>query len=319
MVGDGETAALISRDGSVDWLCWPRFDSAACFAALLGTRRTRSLAAARRGEVRSSSRRYVETASSCETEMRNSAGQGHPHRFHAAAGYGLGPGADRARRPGPRDDEDGARHPIRLRRDRAVGDPAPRDAPTELCAIAGPDMLTLRTSVPLRGEDLRTVAEFEVAAGESVAFVLTYCASHLPPPPPIDVEAALQERCEYLAANGRANATSKARGAKRSCARSSRSKALIYAPTGGIVAAPDHLAARTMGGERNWDYRYCWLRDATFTLLSLMNAGYFEEAAGVARLAGARTGGCSGAGADHVRSRRRAAPHRVGSRLAARL
>ena len=147
-----------------------------------------------------------------------------------------------------------------------------------LLAIAGPDMAVLRTPVETRGEDLTTVAAFEVSAGETVPFVLTYGPSHLPLPEPIDPAQALQDtedfwtewcsHCTYA-------------GQHRDLVMRSliTLKALTYEPTGGIVAAPTTSLPEKLGGPRNWDYRFCWLRDATFTLLALINSGYTEEAA----------------------------------------
>jgi GH15 family glucan-1,4-alpha-glucosidase len=149
---------------------------------------------------------------------------------------------------------------------------------TELRAVAGPDMLTLRTPVPLHGVDARTAGRFQIRAGESVAFVLSYAPSHSPVPQAVDAERALADTREFWSEwSGRCRIDSPWREPiKRSLV---TLKALIYAPTGGIVAAPTTSLPEHLGGTRNWDYRYCWLRDATFTLLSLMDAGYFAEAA----------------------------------------
>jgi GH15 family glucan-1,4-alpha-glucosidase len=147
-----------------------------------------------------------------------------------------------------------------------------------LRAIAGPDQVVLRTPVALRGENLKTVAEFSVAEGETVPFTLTYAPSHLSPPDPTDPHAALAATEQFWAAwSGRARLREgKWRGAvMRSLI---TLKALTYGPTGGIVAAPTTSLPETLGGIRNWDYRFCWLRDATLSLLALMNAGYYEEA-----------------------------------------
>jgi GH15 family glucan-1,4-alpha-glucosidase len=146
-----------------------------------------------------------------------------------------------------------------------------------LRAIAGPDMAVLRTTAPLQGRDLTTVSQFSVAAGETVAFVLTHGPSHLPPPPPLDPIAALAETEAFWTAW---SARCAYHGPYRDAVMRSLIvlKALIYAPTGGIVAAPTTSLPEQLGGIRNWDYRYCWLRDASLTLQALMNAGYFDEA-----------------------------------------
>ncbi len=187
-----------------------------------------------------------------------------------------------------------------------------------LLAICGPDMTVLRTPVETRGEDMTTVADFEVSEGETIPFVLTYGPSHLPVPEPIDPVQALQDtedfwtewcsRCTY-------------EGDSRDLVMRSliTLKALTYVPTGGIVAAPTTSLPEKLGGARNWDYRFCWLRDATFTLLALMNSGYTEEASCLAQLAAARRRRSAGEHADHVRHQGSAPPAGMGSRLVARL
>jgi GH15 family glucan-1,4-alpha-glucosidase len=152
------------------------------------------------------------------------------------------------------------------------------DDHTGLCAIAGPDMVVLRTAVKLTGQDMRTVGRFEVRAGETVAFVLSHAQSHFPPPPPVDAQDALARTEAYWAAFiGRC----RYRGAYTGAVHRSllTLKALTYLPTGGIVAAPTTSLPEQLGGPRNWDYRYCWLRDASLVLFALMRAGYIDEAA----------------------------------------
>ncbi|MEP7246112.1 MAG: glycoside hydrolase family 15 protein [Gammaproteobacteria bacterium] len=276
LIGDGETAALVSRAGSIDWLCWPRFDSAACFAALLGdSSNGRWVVAPREPEARTT-RRYAGDTLVLQTQFETSTGKVVLIDFMPPRGKH----SDVVRIVR------GIEGRVSMQTELVVrfeyGSIMPwvtqnRDGATELRAVAGPDMLTLRTPVPIRGVDARSVGEFEVAAGESVAFVLTHCASHLPMPAPIDPEQALRETQKYWTDwSGRCQLEGPWREATvRSLI---TLKALIYHPTGGIVAAPTTSLPESLGGTRNWDYRYCWLRDATFTLLSLMDAGYFEEA-----------------------------------------
>ncbi len=277
LIGDGEAAALVSRAGSVDWLCWPRFDSAACFAALLGPpEHGRWLLAPAQAPATRTTRRYSPDTLILETEIETADGKVclidfMPPRGNASNLVRIVRGIEG--RVALRTEliirfEYGAVVPWVTQR---------RGPTTELRAIAGPHMLTLRTSVCLRGEDHRTVGEFSVAAGESVAFVMSYCVSHVDPPPPLDVEASLAATQKFWTEwSGRCQFTGPWREAVlRSLI---TLKALIYAPTGGMVAAVTTSLPEQLGGPRNWDYRYCWLRDATFTLLALMNAGYFEEA-----------------------------------------
>jgi GH15 family glucan-1,4-alpha-glucosidase len=274
LIGDCETAALVGRDGSVDWLCWPRFDSAACFAALLGgPEHGRWLVAPVDPNARVS-RRYLPGALVLETEFTTAEGtvaviDFMPPRTQVS---------DLVRLVAGRHGRVAMRTELLLRF--AYGAIVPWVTRLEdgtLCAIAGPDMVVLRTAVPLRGENLRTVGEFTVGEGETTAFALTHGPSHLPVPPPIDTAAALAETrafwCEWSGRCGEAGELSEA--VQRSLL---TLKALTYAPTGGIVAAPTTSLPEQLGGSRNWDYRFCWVRDATLTLLALMNAGYYGEA-----------------------------------------
>jgi GH15 family glucan-1,4-alpha-glucosidase len=273
LIGDCKSAALVGRDGSIDWLCWPRFDSAACFASLLGTANNGRWLIAPKDPALGVERRYRPGTLVLETEFQTATGS-------AAVVDFMPPG-------------DGA-HVVRI----VVGRSGRVAFQTELVvrcnygaavpwvnrlddgsinAIAGPERLLLRTPVALYGEDLRTVGEFAVEAGESLPFVLSYGASFQDPPPAIDPFDALarseaswrqwSDRCPDVGPWTEA--------VKRSLI---TLKALTYAPTGGIVAAATTSLPERLGGVRNWDYRYCWLRDATFTLLALMNLGYYEEA-----------------------------------------
>jgi GH15 family glucan-1,4-alpha-glucosidase len=274
LIGDCESAALIGRDGSLDWLCWPRFDSSACFAALLGSSqhgRWVIAPAAPGAQVR---RRYRGQTLILETEVTTAEGVATlidfmPPRGSNASLVRLVRG-DRGR--------------VRLRTELVLrfdyGRVVPwvsRLADGTWRAIAGPDMATLHTPVRLRGQDLTSVAEFEVAAGDTVPFVMTYGPSHLPPPEPVDPLEALRATEAFW--------TDWARGAQiggewsEAVMRSLLTlKALTYRPTGCIVAAPTTSLPEHLGGTRNWDYRFCWLRDATLTLQALMDAGFYDEA-----------------------------------------
>jgi GH15 family glucan-1,4-alpha-glucosidase len=274
LIGDCETAALVGRDGSIDWLCWPAFDSDACFAALLGTHRNGRWLIAPAEEVTKIHRRYWDNTLILETRFETANG--------AVALIDFMPPRGRA--------SDvvrlvrGVRGRVSLKMQLVIrfgfGTDIPwvrRTQDGALLAIAGQDMTVLRTPVETRGEDLTTVADFEVSEGETIPFVLTYGPSHLPLPEPINPAQALQntedfwtEWCSHCTYEG-----DNADLVMRSLI---TLKALTYAPTGGIVAAPTTSLPEKLGGQRNWDYRFCWLRDATFTLLALMNSGYTEEA-----------------------------------------
>ncbi len=276
LIGDGETAALVSRAGSIDWLCWPRFDSAACFAALLGDTRNGRWVIAPDAPPTRITRRYLDDTLVLETTFETATGTAvmvdfMPPRASASDVVRI---------------VRGVAGRVRLRSELVIrfeyGSIVPwvtqaHGGETELRAVAGPDSLTLRTPVPFKGVDTQSIAEFEISAGECLPFVLTYSASHLPTPLPVNAERALNDTIEFWHAwTSRCAADTPWRPAVvRSLV---TLKALIYAPTGGIVAAPTTSLPEMPGGTRNWDYRYCWLRDATFTLLSLMDAGYFEEA-----------------------------------------
>ena len=286
LLGDCESAALVSRDGSVDWLCWPRFDDAACFAALLGTSEHGRWLLAPRDAGARVSRRYVPDTIVLETEWETADG--------AVTVYDFMPVRD--------DTPDlvrlvvGRRGRVAMRTELVVrfayGTAVPwvtrvDDADERTAAsaedgmmlrmIAGPDMVVLRTPVELHGEGLTTVGDFTVGVGETVAFTLSYGASHEPPPRAADPHAALDATTAYWREWAR---TCTYRGVDREAVVRSliTLKALTYAPTGGIVAAPTTSLPEQLGGTRNWDYRFCWLRDATLTLLALINGGYEDEA-----------------------------------------
>jgi GH15 family glucan-1,4-alpha-glucosidase len=275
LIGDCETAALVGRDGSIDWLCWPRFDSGACFAALLGSPEHGRWRVSPADSVSRISRSYRTNTLILETQFETPSGavtiidfmplrnsESHVVRIARCTRGKVQMNMELIVRfdygqsiPWVTRMEDGAQR-----------------------AIAGPNMLILRTPASIRGENFKTVGEFTLREGETIPFVLTYLASNLPVPAAIDPYAALENtqafweewsgRCVYQAA------------AKEVVQRSLITlKALTYWPTGGIIAAPTTSLPEKLGGKRNWDYRFCWLRDATFTLRALMRAGYSDEAA----------------------------------------
>jgi GH15 family glucan-1,4-alpha-glucosidase len=274
IIGDCETAALVSRAGSIDWLCWPRFDSAACFAALLGTPdHGRWIIEAVAPDARTS-RRYRGNTLVLESRIETATGVATVIDFMPPRGND----SDIVRIVRGDRGTVGLRTELILRFDYGRTEPWISHLPDgALCAIAGPDMVLLHTPVPMRTEKKRIAGEFDVRAGQTVSFVLTHGASHLPPPAAADPESSLATTeafwTEWLAAG-------QARGPWADAENRSvlTLKALTYAPTGGIVAAATTSLPEQIGGIRNWDYRYCWVRDATLTLLALINAGYFEEA-----------------------------------------
>jgi GH15 family glucan-1,4-alpha-glucosidase len=273
LIGDTHTAALVSREGSIDWLCLPRFDSPACFAALLGDQSNGRWLLAPAGPAREVRRRYQGDTLVLETEYRTDDGvvrvvdcmpprQTDPDVARIVEGIS-------GRVP--------MRMELTIRFDYGSIVPWVRHIDGALHAIAGPDSVWLRTPVPVRGENWTTLADFTVAEGERVPFMLTWHASHRPAPRRIhpvqalgDTEAWWGEWASHIDYAG---------GWQDAVIRSLLTlKALTYAPTGGIVAAPTTSLPEQLGGVRNWDYRYCWLRDATFTLSALMLAGLADEA-----------------------------------------
>ncbi len=289
LIGDCQTAALVALDGSIDWLCAPRFDSNACFAALLGD--------ADHGRWRVApqsidddatigvTRAYRDRTLILETVFTT------PDGVVALVDF-MRPRTDDE---GVDQTDDGPAQVIRIvecregrvamRSELSVrfnyGSTTPwvTQLPDEhgVRAIAGPDMVTLRAPVALRGEGMQTVADFEVAAGERVAFVLAHSRSHRPVPQPVDPMEALAATSAFWSAwaSRPVDAGPYTQAVRRSLM---VLKALTYGPTGGIVAAPTTSLPEKLGGVRNWDYRYCWLRDAALTLFALMNAGHYDEA-----------------------------------------
>ncbi|CAJ0704521.1 glycoside hydrolase family 15 protein [Ralstonia wenshanensis] len=296
LIGDCETAALVSRDGSIDWLCWPRFDSGACFAALLGTPDNGRWRLAPRAGGRTVRRRYLPGTLVLETVFETDTGSASVTDLMTARLPGTA---------GARDDTSdlirivrGLSGTVDMRMDLTLrfdygtsvpwvsrvseltGAAAERPCDTPDCvlrAVAGPNMTTLRTPAPIRGENLSTVADFTVSEGDAVPFVLTHSPSHLPLPASIDaLEAQVDIEARWRAWSGRCHGAGEwTEAVERSLI---TLKALTYHRTGGVVAAPTTSLPEQLGGVRNWDYRYCWLRDATLTLLALMNAGFYDEA-----------------------------------------
>ncbi|MGF6807612.1 GH15 family glucan-1,4-alpha-glucosidase [Paraburkholderia sp. Clong3] len=279
LIGDGHTAALISREGSVDWLCWPRFDSGACFAALLGSPDNGRwlLAPATDGEhgAPTITRRYRGETLILETDFETPDG--------AVTLIDFMP-------PGNGWSElirivVGKRGTVRMKMELVLRfdygfsipwvDKLKHDSGIK--AIVGPDNAVLRTPVELHGEDMKTVAEFTVTEGERVPFSLAYAASHLRIPPARDPHTSLA-RTENHWLEWAARGTVEGRWAGPIRRSLITLRALAYEPTGGIVAAPTTSLPERLGGTRNWDYRYCWLRDATITLLAMMRGGYYDEA-----------------------------------------
>jgi GH15 family glucan-1,4-alpha-glucosidase len=273
MIGDCETAALVSREGSIDWLCWPTFSSAACFAALLGAREHGYWQIAPAGEVKAIRRQYEAHTLVLETTFETEDGEvclidfmppreRHSHVVRMVRGI---------------------RGRVAMQMDLAIRFDYGRTIPWvtskghELRAIAGDDMVTLRTTVRLRGEDMMTRGRFTVRKGETVSFTLTNSSSLEKPPAVLRVDPALERTQRFWKQWSGKNRYSG--GYTQAVERSLMTlKALTYRPAGGIVAAATTSLPEKIGGSRNWDYRFCWLRDTAFTLLILMQAGYVDEA-----------------------------------------
>ena len=273
IIGDCKTAALVGRDGSIDWLCWPRFDSAACFAALLGTSENGRWLIAPTLASLAVKRRYRPGTLVLETEFETETGRAAIVDFMPPAD-----GADLVRIVIGRSGRVDFRTEYVARFNYGATVPWVRRLyDGAISAVAGPERLVLRSQVALYGEDHKTVGEFTVEDGQSVAFVLSYGASFQAPPSAIDPFESLErtetfwrewsDRCPDVGPWTEV--------VKRSLI---TLKALTYAPTGGIIAAATTSLPEQLGGVRNWDYRYCWLRDATFTILALMKLGYHDEA-----------------------------------------
>jgi GH15 family glucan-1,4-alpha-glucosidase len=273
LIGDTQTAALVGIDGSIDWLCLPRFDSSACFAALLGDSENGRWLLKPSGAERAARRRYYDRALVLQNEWGVSGGEVRVIDFMPPRS-GL-PVLIRMVE-GVRGEVDMEMELV-LRFDYGRLVPWVRRIGGDLCAVGGPEAVCLRTTVPTEGRDLRTVARFSVKEGEIVPFVLSWHPSHKPPNEPPHAGGALEMTLEWWRAW-----CSRLRydGAWSEQVRRSLMvlKALTYEPTGGMVAAPTTSLPEEIGGVRNWDYRYCWLRDAAFTLWALSVGGYTDEA-----------------------------------------
>jgi len=273
LIGDLQTAALVSHHGSIDWLCFPRFDSGACFAALVGTEENGRWSLRPAGEITRSERRYRGDSLVLETELERDEGVIRLIDFMPVRGEA--PDVIRI--------VEGVTGRVRVRSELAIrfdyGSVIPwvRRREVGTVAMAGPDALIVTAPVDLVGENMHTVSEFELSAGERVPFVLTWFPSNRELPARVEAERALADteafwrewtdRCGHEGPHRDALVRSLV-----------TLKALTYAPTGGIVAAPTTSLPEALGGVRNWDYRFCWVRDATLTLLSLVRAGYADEA-----------------------------------------
>jgi GH15 family glucan-1,4-alpha-glucosidase len=273
LIGDLQTGALVSRYGAVDWLCFPRFDSGALFAALLGTSANGHWTIQPQGEFRPLSRRYRDDTLVLESELETDTGVVRLIDF-------MPP---RETNPDLVRIVEGVRGRVDMRMELVLrfdyGSIVPwvRTLDGTLVAIAGPDAVLLRTPVEHEGRDLRTYAEFSVAEGDRVPFVLRWFPSDQVPPEPIEPEKALEDTVAFWEEWA---AICKFEGRWHDAVHRSllTLKALTFAPTGGIVAAPTTSLPEWIGGVRNWDYRFCWLRDATLTLLALIRGGYVDEA-----------------------------------------
>ncbi|MDX2088337.1 MAG: glycoside hydrolase family 15 protein [Kofleriaceae bacterium] len=275
LIGDMRTVALVGKDGSIDWLCLPSFDAGACFASLLGNEYDgRWLIAPRNGDAHCIRRRYRKDTLVLETEIKTSTGivrlidcmplcTEHPAIVRVVEGV---------------EGRVEMKMQLVMRFDYGWIVPWVRKVDHVLTAVGGPDALALRTPVPTHGENLTTVAEFVVRAGERVPFELSWYRSHLPIPPAIDVDHAIAHATDWWR-RWASHCTYEGEWREAVVRSLLTLKALTYTPTGGIIAAPTTSLPECLGGVRNWDYRYAWLRDATFTLYALMLGGFRDEAA----------------------------------------
>ncbi|MGH9046364.1 MAG: glycoside hydrolase family 15 protein, partial [Acidimicrobiales bacterium] len=273
VIGDLHTTALVGRDGSIDWLCLPRFASDACFAKLLGDEANGFWRIAPKGAVKKTTRRYRQDTLVLETEFETASGtirltdcmpirEEHPQVVRIVEGVS-----------GKVD----VHMDMRIRFGYGQVLPWVTRSENLLTATAGPDSVALYTLAETRGEDMKTIADFTVAEGQHIPFIFTWFVSHELPPRPIDPWYSVEATTEWWRSW---SAGCSYEGEHRDAVLRSliTLKALTYEPTGGIVAAATTSLPEAIGGNRNWDYRYCWLRDATLTLEALMRGGYHEEA-----------------------------------------
>jgi GH15 family glucan-1,4-alpha-glucosidase len=273
MIGDCHTAALISKQGSIDWLCLPNFDSPACFAALVGKPDNGHWSISPADPIQSVRRCYRDGSLILETEFQTKSGTaklidcmnrrtGTPELVRVVVG---------------------TKGQVRMETEFVIrfdyGSVVPwvRHIEGGLSAIAGPDAVRLTTEVPLHGENMRTKAEFTISEGQEISFALAWFPSHEGQPKPVNVRDAIRTTEEWWREwSDRFSYEGQWREAVL------RSliilKGLTFLPTGGIVAAPTTSLPEKLGGVRNWDYRFCWVRDATLTLQALLSAGYLDEA-----------------------------------------
>ncbi|MDR5836533.1 glycoside hydrolase family 15 protein [Caballeronia sp. LZ034LL] len=276
LIGDGQSAALVSRDASIDWLCWPRFDDDACFAALLGRSEHGNwsiMPVAEPGELK---RRYCDDTLVLETDFETQDGAVRiidfmplRKRFPSLVRIVVG-----LRGTVP------MRSTLRLRFDYGLVPPWLSSEAGGVVARVGPDLIAVRAPMQLTIRDDAIEAQFNIGAGERLAFVMSYGPSHLPPPEPIDAEGALSATLRFWRRwIGHFDDSSSAwpQATRRSLL---TLKALCHGPSGGLIAAPTTSLPEVPGGDMNWDYRYCWLRDASFALGALLRAGFHEEALG---------------------------------------
>src|SRR5436853_21605 len=272
-LSDTQTGALVGRDGSVDWLCFPRFDSGACFAALLGDGKNGRWAFTPKEEIAATRRRYSDGTLILETEIETASGAIRLIDFMPPRGENP----DIVRIIEGIRGEVALTMELIIRFDYGRIVPWVRKRDGALEAIAGPNGLILRTPIKTQGKDLTTVAEFTVAKGDRIPFVLTWFASHKEPPRKINPEHALHDT-EVFWGDWAKQFQSEGKWRDAIVRSLITLKGLTYAPTGGLVAALTTSLPEQIGGVRNWDYRHCWLRDATFTLITLMHVGYRDEA-----------------------------------------
>jgi GH15 family glucan-1,4-alpha-glucosidase len=274
VIGNCETLALVGRDGSIDWLCLPRFDSSACFCALLGAaKHGRWLIAPTEGDVRTT-RRYCGDTLILETVFRTERGAVRVVDFMNRRDGS----SDLVRHVRGLQGEVSMRTELIVRFD--YGSIVPwvsRQEDGRLQFTAGPDRLLLDATAPMRGEDLRTVGEFTVGAGQEESFVLNWSLSFRAPPPRVSAATAF-EKVESYWSSWAAAFNPPGPWADAVLRSLLTLKALAHRETGGIVAAGTTSLPEKLGGPRNWDYRYCWLRDATFTLYALIGSGFLDEA-----------------------------------------